>query len=233
MSSALFSDMEGTLTSGSAPRMFVQIGRRLGIFSRWEVLRVVVINLLSKPFPKTSRIRSQIYYFGIHRLAKNHSVAEIEQISEVLAEELMGKLKPGSLALIREHQQAGRPVIIVSAGGHEGIVAFAKKLGAVRGEGTKLEVKNGIYTGRGSGLCQGQLKAERVRQVAQEMSISLAESYGMGDTGFDSFFLQLTGHPIAIDPEPGLAQIARQREWTIFQNGEPANQAIKQENFSK
>ena len=38
--------MEGTLTTGSAPRLFVQVGAKLGIFSRWEIMQVVEEHLI-------------------------------------------------------------------------------------------------------------------------------------------------------------------------------------------
>jgi len=227
MSSALFSDMEGTLTMGSAPRMFIQVGQKLGIFSKGEVLKMVIINLLSKPFPRSSALRSKIFYFAICDLVKGHTIAEAEHIAEVMSEELFQQIKPSSLERIREHQQAGRPVVVVSAGGHESIVAFARKLGATRGEGTKLEHKNGVFTGRGEGLCQGTNKALRVQQVAREMGYNLAECYGYGDTRADVAFLELLRHPAVVDPEAKLKIEAQKRAWPIIQTNASVSQAVK------
>ncbi len=218
MTSALFSDMEGTLTTGSAPRLFVEVGAKLGIFSRWQVIKMVAINLLGKPLPKSSNLRLKVFYFTLCSLIKGHTVAEMERVGEAMRVELMARVKPGSLALIREHQQAGRPVVVVSAGAHEMVVAFAKELGAVRGEGTKLEHKNGVYTGRGDAPCQGAGKAARVREVAAEMNYDLSQSYGYGDTLPDVAFLELLGHPAAIDPDPQLELEAKRRGWRIVKN---------------
>jgi HAD superfamily hydrolase (TIGR01490 family) len=226
MAEVVFSDMEGTLTGGSAPRLFVQIGARLGIFSRWEVLKIVAINLLSKPLPKLSPLRSKIYYYGICGLVKGHTVAEMEQISEVLAEELVKLVKPTSLELLQEYRRAGRSVVIVSAGGHEGIMAFARKLGVARGEGTKMEHKNGVYTGRGLGLCQGALKAARVQEVAAELGCELSSAYGFGDTFHDLSFLSLLGHPAVIDPDPKLEAEARQRGWPVINTNMPVSETL-------
>lgn len=227
MTSALFSDMEGTLTAGSAPRLFVETGRQLGIFSRWEVLRLVALNLLGKPFARSSKIRAQLYYWAICQLVKGHTLTQAEQIAEVMGDELMRRLKPESMELIRQHQKAGRPVIVVSAGGHEAIEAFARKLGAVRGEGTKLELKQGVFTGRGGGLCQGLNKAARVREVAAEMGYNLAECYGYGDTLADVAFLELLGHPMVVDPAADLELVAQQRNWAVVRGNSTIAQTMK------
>lgn len=227
MTSALFSDMEGTLTTGSAPRLFVQVGAKLGIFSRWEIMQVVAVNLLGKVLAKSSPWRTKLYYFALFRLIKGHTIAEIERINAVAGKELLERVKPGSLARIREHQQAGRPVVVVSAGAHEMVVAFARELGAVRGEGTYLEQKNGIYTGKGGEVCQGTGKAQRVREIAAELGYNLADSYGYGDTLPDVEFLALLGHPAVIDPDSALEAEARKREWPVLQSDVPVPVDVK------
>ncbi|NWJ97692.1 MAG: HAD-IB family hydrolase [Chloroflexi bacterium] len=222
MTSAVFTDMEGTLTTGSAPRLFVEVGARLGIFSRWEVFKMVVINLVGKPIPRSSRLRTKVYYFTLTSLIKGHTLAEMERINAVVGPELLQKVKPGSLARIREHQQAGLPVVVVSAGAQEMVAAFAKALGATSGEGTRLVHKEGIYTGAGEEVCQGEGKAQRIKQVAAERGYELSHSYGYGDTLPDVAFLELVGHPAVVDPEPELAAVAQQRGWRVIQNNEPA-----------
>jgi HAD superfamily hydrolase (TIGR01490 family) len=171
-------------------------------------------------------LRTKVYYFTLSSLIKGHTTAEMERINAVVGPELLQRIKPGSLERIREHQQAGRPVVVVSAGAHEMVEAFAKVLGAVSGEGTRLEHKDGIYTGGGDEVCQGEGKARRVRQVAAERGYDLTQSYGYGDTLSDVTFLELLGHPAVIDPEPELVIVARQRGWTVIQSNEPAKQVV-------
>ena len=119
--------------------------------------------------------------------------------------------------------------MLISGGLHKGIARLATDLGA-RGEGTKVHQRNGCYAGAVDGrVCQGVGKAERARAVLDELGFDPGQCYAYfdpgqcyayGDTASDIPFLELFGHPHAIDPDPRLAAEARTRGWPIIDGRE-------------
>lgn len=216
MAGAVFSDVEGTLMSGSTPRTFIQTGRRMGVFSRQQILLLGAVALLTKPLP--AKLRNALTFTAWVRLIKGYSVAEMSRVLDETMPVLRQNLKPASLARLRQHQVEGMPLVLVSGGWHEVIERLGFELGA-RGEGTRFEVRDGRYTGRRGGpVCQGVEKARRVQMVAAELGVDLAASLGYGDTLPDTHFLNLLGKAAAIDPDPQMRVYAEQHGWEILTN---------------
>ncbi len=129
---------------------------------------------------------------------------------------LTTRFKAGTWRLLQAHQAAGLALVFISGGLHEGIARLARELGA-QGEGTKVRQRNGRYTGSVDGaVCQGAGKAERARAVLAAHGYDPAQCYAYGDTASDIPFLELFGHPHAVDPDPRLAAEARRRGWPII-----------------
>lgn len=215
MAGAVFSDVEGTLFSGSLPSQFIKTGYKMGFFGKAKLAQALVLNTLAKPFPTGSKPNSYLRYAALRVLMKGKTVEQNHQIIEGTIPALMNSIKPATLARLRRQQAEGLQVILVSAALHEAVVAVAQELGA-RGEGTKVEARNGIFTGRGDKPCQGPQKAERVKAVARELNIDLSASTGYGDTRSDLDFLRLVGQAVAVDPDPILKAEAEQRGWEVL-----------------
>lgn len=74
--------------------------------------------------------------------------------------------------------------------------------------------KNGIYTGKA--IFEPTIhKGHVVRQYVTENSLSLKESYGVGDTESDAKFLEIVENPIAFNPNLNLKKIAEENGWRI------------------
>ena len=215
MAGAVFSDVEGTLFSGSLPGQFIKTGYKMGFFGKFKLAQAIVLNTFAKPFPAGSRPNAYLRYVALRLLMKGRTVEQNHQIIEGTIPTLMKSVKPATLARLRQHQAEGLQVILVSAALHEAVTRVAQELGA-RGEGTRVEARNGIFTGRGDKPCQGQQKAERVKAVARELNIDLAASIGYGDTLSDIDFLRLVGKAVAVDPDPILKAEAERRGWEML-----------------
>lgn len=214
MRAAVFSDVEGTLVAGSIPRMVMEIGRRVGLFSPWQVAQVGAIALGTKLLPDRLRRPAQRWMFT--HSTGGYSEADVQRLIDELIPTVRPLIKPGVLQQLRDHQQAGLPLVLVSGGLHEAIARLGSELGG-RGEGTKLHRRDGRYLSRLDGpICQGEGKAARARSIIAEMGYDPAHSYAYGDTASDIPFLALFGHPVAVDPDPVLAATARRRGWPIL-----------------
>lgn len=133
---------------------------------------------------------------------------------EVMAA-ILPRVFPRMLDEVNAHQDAGRPTFIVSAAGHDIVESLAQVLGMEGGIGTRYEVDaDGNFTGRLDGpFVYGSGKVEAMREFAERHEIDLGASYAYSDSLSDLPMLRAVGHPVAVNPDPPLAEIAREEGW--------------------
>ncbi len=220
MQAAVFSDVDGTLVDGSLPRMVLSIGRELGMYSRLQVAELVALTIGAKLLNGAPQRYAQRRVYA--RSAGGYRETDVERLIEQLVPTALQRLKAPVIGQLREHQEAGRPLILLSAGFHEAIAHFGLALGG-RGEGTRMQRRDGRYlTALDGPVCHGQGKAARAQAIMAEMGYDPAASYAYGDTASDIPFLELFGHPCAVDPDAKLALAARERGWPILRTRTPS-----------
>jgi phosphoserine phosphatase len=133
---------------------------------------------------------------------------------EVMAA-ILPRVYPQMLEQVHAHQDAGRPTFIVSAAGNEVVESLAQVLGMEGGIGTRYEVSaEGNFTGRLDGpFLYGPGKVEAMRTFAAQHDVDLGISYAYSDSLSDLPMLRAVGHPVAVNPDPPLAEIARREGW--------------------
>ena len=83
--------------------------------------------------------------------------------------------------------------------------------------GTPSEVVDGVYTGRLAGpFVYGEGKAKALRAFAAEKGIDLERSWAYSDSASDLPMLQAVGHPVAVNPDAELEELARRDGWDVF-----------------
>jgi len=144
-------------------------------------------------------------------------VKELQRLGPAVLAGVLPRLYPEMLRTAYEHQDAGRPVFIVTAASHEMAGLMAHVLAFDGGIGTRSEVQDGVYTGRPDGpFTYRSGKAEAIARVAEERGIDLEESYAYSDSESDLPMLELVGNPVAVNPDSALARIARERGWRVM-----------------
>jgi HAD superfamily hydrolase (TIGR01490 family) len=120
------------------------------------------------------------------------------------------------------HQRLGHLLLIASGGLAPCVRRIGESLQAAGTAGTEAEVKNGRYTGRvSSPVVIGREKAARTLKLVSQLGVDVdwKESYAYADSIHDLPFMELTGHPVAVDPDPQLSRVARERGWQIVDGG--------------
>ncbi|NWJ47466.1 MAG: HAD-IB family phosphatase [Chloroflexi bacterium] len=214
MKAAVFSDVEGTLVSGSLPATFLEMGKSLHHFSKLKRFQIDAIGLFSRLLPSKFQRYSQLISLLI--AIKGETPGQVQELIEQVNPELIKRLKMEVVGRIEAHRKEGLPLILVSAAMHQAVVHLGKEMDG-RGEGTHIRIKGGRYiTKVEGGICQGEGKAARAREIINEMGLDPALCYAFGDTGSDIPFLALFGHPCAVDPDAKLAAEAISRGWEII-----------------
>lgn len=137
-------------------------------------------------------------------------------LNESIVPKLLGKVRPESKVLLERHRRQGRATYIVSASPKELVEPLAKALGMTDGIGTVSEVVDGAYTGNLVGpFCYGEGKVEAIRQIAAWEGFDLGQCYAYSDSISDLPMLEAVGHPVAVNPDNRLNEIALTRGWPI------------------
>jgi len=129
--------------------------------------------------------------------------------------DILPRVYPQMLDEVHAHQDAGRPTFIVSAAGNGVVGQLAHVLGMEGGIGTRYEVDaEGNFTGNLDGpFVYGPGKVTAMENFAREHDIDLAASYAYSDSESDLPMLRAVGNPVAVNPDPPLAEIARAEGW--------------------
>ena len=113
------------------------------------------------------------------------------------------------------HRSQGHRLVLVTAT----IAPMAEAMGEVLGMdavyGCGPEVREGLLSGseRGWSVPRRKGKVPVVEADARENGHDLAVCYGYGNTMADSWFMRITGNPVAINPEGPLNRFAKEHKW--------------------
>jgi HAD superfamily hydrolase (TIGR01490 family) len=145
-------------------------------------------------------------------------VRDLERLGADVLAGILPRLYPQMLTVAHEHQDAGRPVYIVTAAPQELADMLAPVLAFDGAIGSRFsEVREGVYTGRTGGtFVYGEGKARAIRQLAGREGIDLALSYAYSDSASDLPMLRVVGHPVAVNPDQALGRVAREEGWEVL-----------------
>ena len=140
-------------------------------------------------------------------------ISEGEELFETLIRPL---IYPEARSLIAEHHAAGHVVAIVSGSPRFLVEPLAQHLGVKYRLYTRLEVEEGVLTGRAiEPLCFEDGKIYWLERFIADHGIDLAKSYFYTDSVTDLPLLDLVGHPVVTNPDPILYRKARRRRWPV------------------
>ena len=140
---------------------------------------------------------------------------DLERMNPEVLAAILPRIYPQMLEEVYAHQDAGRATFIVSAAGNGVVEQLAHVLGMDGGIGTRYEVDaEGNYTGRLDGpFVYGEGKVTAMEEFADRHGIELSASYAYSDSLSDLPMLRAVGNPVAVNPDPPLAAIAREEGW--------------------
>jgi len=213
---AAFFDLDRTLMAGSSGFHWARAARRAGLTTRRQLAGDAMENIRFRLRGSTDEgtvvVRDRVGAF-----LKDRRVADIERLSPMVLAGVLPRLYPKMLETAYEHQDAGRPVFIVTAASQGTAEMLAHVLFFDGAAGSKLEERDGVYTGRFDGpFCYGEGKPVRMRELADERGIDLAESWAYSDSASDLPMLRAVGHPVAVNPDSELARVAREEGWDVM-----------------
>ncbi|SFF51455.1 HAD-superfamily subfamily IB hydrolase, TIGR01490 [Fontimonas thermophila] len=133
-----------------------------------------------------------------------------------VAERIAPIVAPGARALLERHRRDGDCLLITTATHRFVVEPIAELLGVEHLLATEPEIVDGRYTGRIAGIPNFQSgKVLRLRQwLADRPACTHMSCYS--DSHNDIPLLELADRPVAVDPDPVLAALARARGWPVI-----------------
>ena len=214
---AAFFDLDRTLISGSSGLPWARAATKAGLISRRQMaawgVDAVRFRLRGSTDEATERLMGEI-----KQVLNGVSARQIARMAPEVLLGVLPRIYPEMLAEVHAHQDEGRPTFIVSAAGDELVRLLARILYMEGGIGTAYEVDGeGRFTGDlGGAFMYGEGKVEAIRRFAAEHGIDLAASYAYSDSASDLPMLRAVGNPVVVNPDDGLARIAREEGWRVM-----------------
>ncbi len=211
---AAFFDLDKTLMAGSSGMQFARVATRHGIVSRRLLASWGVEHLRYRLRGTTDERTTEVLRVA-RDLISGVPARSLERMNPEVMAAILPRVYPQMLDEVYAHQDAGRATFIVSAAGNGVVEPLAAVLGMDGGIGTRYEVgEDGAFTGRFDGpFVYGAGKVAAMKAFADEHGIDLAESFAYSDSLSDLPMLRAVGHPVAVNPDPPLAELAREEGW--------------------
>ena len=215
--SAAFFDLDKTVIARSSTFAFSRPFYAGGLLTRRSMLRGAYAHFFYQvngaDHEQMERMRRDL-----SRMAAGWNVQQVRGIVEETLEQLIGPLVYAEATeLVREHREAGRAVVIVSASGSEVVEPIGEMLGADDVIATRMVVDDGRYTGEIDFYAYAENKALAIRELAARRGYDLAECYAYSDSVTDLPMLEVVGHPFAVNPDRALRRQAVAREWPVLE----------------
>jgi HAD superfamily hydrolase (TIGR01490 family) len=209
---ALF-DLDRTLVAGSSLARFGRVLFRSGELSTgtaaWAMAREVAFARWGASDSTVERLQRHLLTLAAGR---DHERLR-DLASEAAIETSMGAFSAARWLLDR-HAGAGMTTVIVSASPHDLVAMIAAVLGADAGVGTRVEVADGVLTGRLAGpLCYGAGKLVRLEEELPAIDWRTAVAYS--DSASDLPLLTASATAVAANPDRRLRAVARARGWPV------------------
>ena len=219
--SAAFFDLDKTVIAKSSTLAFSRQFYAGGLINRRDVLRSAYAHFAflagGADHDQMERMRG---YLSALCAGWN-----VQQVHQIVAEALTGLIEPmvyrEATALIAEHQQRGRDVVLVSASGAEVVEPIGAMLGVDHVIATRMVVQDGHYTGEIEFYAYGENKATSIRELAEQRGYDLSRCYAYSDSGTDLPMLEAVGHPSAVNPDRALRRAATANGWPVLLFSQP------------
>src|SRR5690349_19468628 len=216
LKAAAFFDLDRTLMAGSSGLHWARAAHRAGLVSRRQMAgdawANVKFRLRGSTDEETEAVKDRLGEF-----LEGRRVKELERLGPQVLAGVLPRLYERMLETAYGHQDEGRPVYIVTAATQDMADILAEVLGFDGAAGSKLEKRDGLYTGGFDGpFCYGEGKPKRMREIAERDGIDLRQSWAYSDSASDLPMLRAVGHAVVVNPDTELAQVAKDEGWDVM-----------------
>ncbi len=211
---AAFFDLDKTIIAKSSTLAFGRPLYQAGFLNRRALLKAGIAQISYRTFgadhEQMERAREEML-----EITMGWEKTGVEELVKEIVDEVVSPLVYAeALALMDEHHRVGRKVVIISSSPEEIVKPLARYLGVDHVIATRAKIdKDGRYTGEMEFYAYADAKAEAIRELATDEGLSLPDSFAYSDSITDLPMLEAVGHPVVVNPDRELAEVAEERDW--------------------
>ncbi len=220
---ACYFDVDGTLvrTNLIQPTLFYLVNQGTPVQTAMQIgkallraPRMAFAELLDR------RMFNELLYSAYAGMSEDRLVVLADEVFESV---LRPSLFPAARSLVEKSHAAGHELVFVSGALDLIVERLADHLGGGDVIANRLEMKDGIATGKLlMPVVAGPEKARIVRDHARKKGHDLDECFAFSDSYSDVPMLSVVGHPAAVNPDRRLALLAKAYSWPRFDLTVPA-----------
>lgn len=139
----------------------------------------------------------------------------LKKCEEWLEDELASLISPAAVAQINAHKSAGDLVVMITGATQFAAYPIAELVGIDEVLCSRLEVVDGVFTGRLESMCFGEHKVTIAEKFAGQHRVELAKSIFYTDSYNDLPMLKRVGQGVAVNADARLLRQARKRGWRV------------------
>ncbi len=207
-------DLEGTILGTNVLDSYLWIRLAASPRNEWSKRIFDLAKGIPSMLASERRDRGE-FLRKFYRRYEGAPVDEIHRLAtEAFSRTILPRAFPAGLRRIREHRAAGHRVVFLTGALDFTIAPMAPLADVVAC--ARLRRDGGRYTGELEEVpYAGDARASYLRRLAKELGADLSHSYAYGDAISDLPMLEAVGHPVAVNPDPRLRRIARDRRWAV------------------
>ena len=219
---AAFFDLDKTIIAKSSTLVFIRPLHEAGLLKRRTMLKAAVAQVIYRTMgadqQQLDRVRDQLM-----ALTKGWKASRVRQLVQETVDEIISPIVYAeALVLMDDHRRAGREVVIVSSAPEEVVRPMARYLGVDHVIASRSAVdEEGCYAGELAFYATGAGKADAIGALAGEWGLDLARCFAYSDSATDLPMLEAVGHPVAVNPDRELRDVAEEREWPVVEFARP------------
>jgi len=213
---AAFFDLDKTVIAKSSTLAFSRPLYKAGFLNRRALVKAgiaqVVYMMVGADHDQLERVRDQMM-----ELTKGWEAAQIRTLVRETVDEVVAPLVfAEALAIMDDHRRNGLRVVIISASPEEVVMPLARYLGVDHVIATRSTIDaEGRYTGDMDFYAYGPGKADAINDLADKWDLDLSACYAYSDSATDIPMMEVVGHPVAVNPDKELREIAEEKGWPI------------------
>ncbi|GAB2451594.1 HAD superfamily hydrolase (TIGR01490 family) [Conyzicola lurida] len=204
-------DLEGTVLESNLVQQYLW----LGITKTFMTKELVSLGLAIPKYLRAEHRDRGDFIRTFMRRYEGIKVARIEALVRGrFGRQLLSHVIPDALRRAQAHREAGHRTVLVTGT----IDLMTTPLAPFFDEivAGSMHVRDGVLTGYlATPPLVDEARASWLRQYAKQHGANLSQSYGYGDSHADVPWLQLLGHPTAVNPDTQLYSHAQAKRWAI------------------
>jgi HAD superfamily hydrolase (TIGR01490 family) len=155
--------------------------------------------------------------FALKPLSEHPPEALFAWRDEFVQTRILPRISQPAIALVEHHRRRGDTLLVITATNSFVTAPIVQRFGISNLIATEPERDGDAFTGRVAGIpAFREGKVERLERWLSDHDQDLSGSFFFSDSVNDLPLLERVDHPAAVDPDPTLEAIAKDRGWPVL-----------------